>query len=473
MDLNYNYSDIEFIPGSIIHQVTNELKARRFAGVVRLQVNPEMPNQLKKWLAHQLNMDKEDIYETDYFVGITDLVNFRVEDFEALHYPPHQPVTHPRLRDMNPDDIDAIFSKIPEGDILLHHPYHNFDTSVLHFIRSAALDPQVLAIKLTIYRTSSDSPIVNALAEAARRGKQVAVMVEVTARFDEAPNIAWGKFLENEGVHVAYGVEKLKTHVKLALVIREEQGKIRHYLHIGTGNYHSGTARIYEDLGMLTCEPEICNEAAAVFNELTGATPYESYRKMLVAPHNMRKIFVEMIRREAEHAKAVRPCGICAKMNQLQDPDIIRELYLASQAGVPITLNVRGLCCLRPGVPGLSENIRVYSVVGRFLEHSRIYSFKNGGKTEYYFGSADWMRRNLSRRVETVAPVTNKEIKRQLNEILDMYEKDNHSVWDCDSEGIYHRRRPAEGEEKRSVQEMFIRHAGSMQIDSLLRVDSS
>lgn len=472
MDLDYDFSDVEFIPGSIIHQVTNELKARRFAGVVRLQVNREMPGQLKKWLAHQLKIDKDDIYETDYFIGITDLKDFRVEGFEALRYPPHQPVTHARLRDINPDDVGAIFRKIREGDILLHHPYHNFDTSVLNFIRSAALDPLVLAIKLTIYRTSSDSPIVNALAEAARRGKQVAVMVEVTARFDEAPNIAWGKFLENEGVHVAYGVEKLKTHVKLALVIREEQGKIRRYLHVGTGNYHSGTARIYEDLGMLTCEPEICHEAAMIFNELTGATPYENYRKMLIAPHNMREIFVEMIRREAEHAKAGRPCGIRAKMNQLQDPDIIRELYLASQAGVPITLNVRGLCCLRPGVPGLSENIRVYGVVWRFLEHSRIYCFANGGKQEYYIGSADWMRRNLSRRVETIAPVTSKEIKRQLHEILDMYEKDNNSAWDCDAEGIYHRRRPAEGEEQRSVQEMFIRHAGTMQITSPLRLAS-
>ncbi len=448
--------DTPLAPGIIIRFVTDELKARRFAGVVRLQVDAEMPEKLQKWLATQLEVESEDIYPADHFIGLRDLAELKVEGREHLCYPPHQPVTHPRLRHLNSNNSRAIFDEIKKGDILLHHPYHSFDTSVLTFLRAAAADPEVLAIKLTIYRTSGDSPIVQALADAARRGKQVAVVVEVTARFDEGPNIAWGQLLEKEGVHVAYGVQKLKTHVKLALVLREEQGKIQRYIHIGTGNYHTGTARLYEDLGVLTCDPALCDDVAVLFNELTGATPYDNYHKMLVAPMNMRERFIELIRREANHAKAGRPCGIRAKMNQLQDPQIIRELYLASQAGVPITLNVRGLCCLRPGVAGLSETIRVYSVVGRFLEHSRIYSFLNGGKPEYYLGSADWMRRNLDSRVETIMPVSDDKVKQELAAILDVYDNDNSSAWDCMPNGNYVLRRPSKGEACRSTQEEFI-----------------
>jgi polyphosphate kinase len=451
--------DTPLAPGSIIRLVTNELKARRFAGVVRLQVDTEMPEKLQKWLAAQLDVQNDDIYPTDHFIGLRDLIELKVEGRENLCYPPHQPVTPPRLRNLDAGDSRAIFNEMKNGDILLHHPYHSFDTSVLTFLRAAAVDPEVLAIKLTIYRTSSDSPLAQALTEAARRGKQVAVLVEVTARFDEAPNIAWGQLLEKEGVHVAYGVQKLKTHVKLALVLREERGKIRRYVHVGTGNYHTGTARLYEDLGVLTCDPALCDDAAALFNELTGATPYDHYQKMIVAPKNMRERFIELIHREAEHAKAGRPCGIRAKMNQLQDQQIIRELYLASQAGVPITLNVRGLCCLRPGVPRLSETIRVYSVVGRFLEHSRIYCFLNGSKPEFYLGSADWMRRNLDNRVETIMPVTDEKVKQELAAILDVYDNDNSSAWDCLPDGSYVRRRPAKGETRRSAQEMFIRLA--------------
>ncbi|MDZ7344009.1 MAG: polyphosphate kinase 1 [candidate division KSB1 bacterium] len=458
-NLNEDDPDTPLTPGSIIRQVADDLKARRFAGVVRLQVDSEMPEKLQKWLATQLEIKSEDIYPVDYFIGLRDLVDLKVEGREQLCYSPYQPVTHPRLRDLNPNNSRAIFNEIKKGDILLHHPYHSFDTSVLRFLQSAAVDPDVLAIKLTVYRTSSDSPMVQALTEATRRGKQVAVLVEVTARFDEAPNIAWGQLLEREGVHVAYGVQKLKTHVKLALVVREEQGKIRRYIHVGTGNYHTGTARLYEDLGVLSCDPELCDDAAALFNELTGATPYDSYRKMIVAPKNMRERFTELIRREIEHAKAGRPCGIRAKMNQLQDQQIIHELYLASQAGVPITLNVRGLSCLRPGVPGLSETIRVYSVVGRFLEHSRIYCFLNGGEPEFYIGSADWMRRNLDNRVETIMPVADQKVKQQLAAILDVYDSDNSSAWDCMPDGSYVRRRPAKGEERRAAQEMFLKLA--------------
>lgn len=459
IDANYSDTNGLLTPGSIIHQVTNDLKARRFAGVVRLQVEPGMPDSLREWLTAQLQVAEQDIYPTDYFIGISDLMDFKVPDRPGLHYPRHQPVTHPRLHMIDPGKTTDIFAEIRRGDILLHHPYHAFDTSVLHFLTAAALDPDVLAIKLTIYRTSKDSPIIRVLNEASRRGKQVAVLVEVTARFDEAPNIAWGQLLEKEGAHVAYGVEQLKTHVKLAMVVREEHGQLRRYIHVGTGNYHSGTARIYEDLGVLTCNPELCDDAAAVFNELTSATTYKNYNKMLVAPKNMRARFIALIRREAEHAKAGRPSGIRAKMNQLQDYQIIRELYAASKAGVPITLHVRGLCCLRPGVPGLSENIRVFSVIGRFLEHSRIFSFANGGEPEYFLGSADWMKRNLDKRVETIIPILDGEIKRQLDEILTVYDRDNSSAWDCGADGVYRRRQPAEGEERRAAQEVFIRLA--------------
>jgi polyphosphate kinase len=441
-------------PGSIIQQVSHELKARRFAGPVQLQVDKTMPKKFTKWLVKQLGMSADDVYATSSLLGLRDLQSLETPVRDDLRLTKHEPVTHPRLAHLT-GGPEAIFREIEGGDILLHHPYHSFDTSVLRFLESAAEDPAVLAIKLTIYRTSSDSPIISALAEASRRGKQVAVLVEITARFDEAPNIAWGRFLEKEGVHVSYGVERLKTHVKLALVVREEAGGIRRYAHVGTGNYHTGTARIYEDLGMLTGDTEICEDVATVFNSLTGAIPYPDRGKVIVAPNTMRRRFVEMIRREAEHAQAGRPSGIYAKMNQLQDAGIIRELYGASQAGVPIALNVRGLCCLRPGVPGLSESIRVFGVVGRFLEHSRVFRFENGGQPEHYIGSADWMKRNLNNRVETVTPIEDALLKAELDEILALYDSDNCSVWDCGPDGVYVCRAPAGGEPRREVQALL------------------
>jgi len=412
-------------------------------------------------LATQLGVTDGDIYVTKSILGAHDLMRLEAPGRPDLSFPRHEPVTHPRLRHVDDRDPAAIFEEIARGDILLHHPYVSFDSSVLRMIEAAAEDPDVLAIKLTIYRTSSNSPIPRALAEAARRGKQAAVLVEITARFDEAPNIAWGQYLEKEGVHVSYGVERLKTHVKLALVVREEEGEIRRYAHVGTGNYHSGTTRVYEDLGVLTADPEICDDVAAVFNSLTGSLPFGELRRFLVAPATMRKRFTELIRRESEHAAAGRPCGIRAKMNQLQDFEIIDELYGASQAGVPIELNVRGLCCLRPGVPGLSENIRVFGVVGRFLEHSRVFRFENGGEPEHFLGSADWMKRNLDRRVETILSVTDEQIQQQIDEILGVYARDNTSAWDCDADGVYRQRTPAEGEERRAAQEAFLTMARS------------
>ncbi|HJX35117.1 MAG TPA: polyphosphate kinase 1, partial [Desulfatiglandales bacterium] len=452
--------EADLAPGSLINMVTNDLTARKFAGVVRLQVSSKMPKKLQRWLARQLNADMEDLEQTDGLLGLVDLTKFQVDGRPELRDPPHEPVSHPRLRSINPDNASEIFEEIRRGDILLHHPYYSFDSSILRFLQCAAVDPQVLAIKITIYRTSSQSPIMQALIQAARNGKQVAVLVEITARFDEEPNVAWGKLLEQEGVHVAYGVERLKTHVKLALVIREEEDGINRYFHVGTGNYHTVTARLYEDLGILSCDPALGADVATIFNELTGAISAPDYDKMLVAPHNMYDRFIKLIRREIQHCKEGRPSGIRAKMNQLQDERIIAELYLASQAGVPVSLNVRGLCCLRAGVPGLSENIRVFSTLGRFLEHGRIYRFENGGEPEFFIGSADWMRRNLERRMESIMPVTNPKIKQELEEILLVLENDNCSAWDMQPDGNYVLRQPKEGEEYRCAQKLFIELAG-------------
>jgi polyphosphate kinase len=453
------YADLS--PGAIIGMVTAELTARRYAGVVRLEVSADMPESLRGWLATQLGADPADVIAVPGLLSLGDLTGLPVDGRAGQRYPPHEPVTHPRLRNLDRADPSAIFDEIRRGDILVHLPYHSFDTSVLQFIRSAAADPSVLAIKLTIYRTGRSSPIIQALKEAARRGKQVAVLVEITARFDEAPNISWGKELQQAGAHVAYGVERVKTHVKLALVVREEPDGIRRYVHVGTGNYHEGTARLYEDLGLLSADPELAAHAAAVFNELTAGIPAPALGKLLVAPHDLRERLTALIRREAEHARAGRPCGIRAKMNQLQDPQMIRELYQASLAGVPIVLNVRGLCCLRAGVPGLSPTIQVFSILGRFLEHSRIYRFENGGAPEFFIGSADLMTRNLSRRMEAVAPVCDSAVKAELDSILRTYEEDNCSAWDMQPDGEYLRRHPAAGEARRSAQQEFIELSAS------------
>lgn len=449
--------EIELAPGSLIGMVSAELSARKYAGVVRLEVSADMPESLRHWIAEDVAADPADVVTISGPLALTDLVNFQPDGYPELRDPPHKPITHPRLRHLDPADTGGIFRQIRAGDILLHHPYHNYDTSILRFLESAARDQHVLAIKLTIYRTNRQSPIIQTLIDAARRGKQVVVMVEITARFDEAPNIAWGEQLEKAGAHVVYGMERLKTHVKLGLVVREEEDGIRRYVHVSTGNYHTGTARLYEDLGILSCDPELGAGATALFNELTGAIAAPDYGPLLVAPHNLRESFTDLIRREAEHARAGRPSGIRAKMNQLQDPQIIRELYLASQAGVPMMLNVRGLCCLRAGVPGLSPTIHVYSTLGRFLEHGRIYRFENGGQPVYLVGSADWMRRNLSDRMESIMPVSDPAICSELEHILGIYERDNCTAWDMQPDNSYQRRRHAETEECLAAQERFIR----------------
>ena len=442
-------------PGSIIGMVTAELNFRKFAGIVRLEVSEDTPDELRAWLVEQLDIDLSQVMVIGGMLAYCDLLELKIEGRQDLRYAPHIPKTHRSLINIPPDDCNAFFAKIKTKDILIHLPYHDFDTSILQLLQHAATDPKVLAIKLTIYRTSAQSPIIKALMEAARRGKQVAVLVEITARFDEAPNIAWGKMLEQAGAHVVYGVEGLKTHVKLAMIVREESEGIKRYVHIGTGNYHTGTARLYCDLGIISCNEKLGWDASRLFNELTGAIATQDYDMLLVAPHNMRERFIALIRQEVTNHKAGKPSGIKTKMNQLQDREIIRELYLASQAGVAISLNVRGLCSLRAGAPGLSETIRVYSIVGRFLEHSRIYRFENGGEPIFLIGSADWMKRNLESRIETIMPVEDSEIKRELDEILAVYEKDNIFSWDMQPDGSYIRRRPAAHEEPLAAQEYF------------------
>ncbi|HSL40997.1 MAG TPA: polyphosphate kinase 1 [Desulforhopalus sp.] len=443
-------------PGSIIDMVTAELNYRKFAGIVRLEVSADTPSELRQWLVEQMAIGRAQVVAVPGVLGHHNLLELKIDGRTDLQDFPHLPKTHPRLKHLAPQDCEGFFAEIKAKDLLVHLPYDDFDTSILRLLQHAATDAKVLAIKLTIYRTSTQSPIIKALIEAAKRGKQVAVLVEITARFDEAPNIAWGRVLEQAGAHVVYGVERLKTHVKLAMVVREESDGIHRYVHLGTGNYHTGTARLYGDLGVISCHRQLGADAGRLFNELTGALRAQVYDVLLVAPHNMRNRFVELIRQEAINVQEGKPAGIKVKINQLQDRIIIRELYLASQAGVPISLNVRGMCSLRAGVPGLSETIRVYSIVGRFLEHSRIYRFENGGEPLFLIGSADWMKRNLESRMESIMPVLCPEIKAELDEILTVYERDNTFSWDMLPDGSYARRKPSTGEDPLSAQQFFM-----------------
>jgi polyphosphate kinase len=442
-------------PGSIVSMVTAELNYRKFAGVVLLELSDSIPDDLLSWLVEQLGIDSSQVMKIRGMIGYGDLLDLKIEGRSELRDAPHIPAHHPRFKKIHPQDCESFFAEIRKKDILIHLPYQDFDSSVLRLLQHAAIDPKVLAIKLTIYRTSTQSQIIKALMEASERGKQVAVLVEITARFDEAPNIAWGKKLEQGGAHVVYGMERLKTHVKMAMIVREESGGIKRYVHVGTGNYHTGTARLYGDLGIISCNKQLGEDVSRLFNELTGAIPAQEYNLLFVSPHNMRERFTSLIRQEADNCKAGKPSGIRAKLNQLQDRDIIRELYLASQAGVPMSLNIRGLCSLRAGVPGLSQTVRVYSILGRFLEHSRIYRFENGGEPIFLIGSADWMKRNLDRRMETIVPVLSPEIKAELEEILTIYERDNTFSWDMQPDGTYIRRTPAEGEEPVTAQSYF------------------
>jgi len=432
-------------------RVESVLRERRFARVVRLEVEAGTPERVVDLLEEQLELADEEVFRLDGLLDYRGLMALTELDRPDLKLDPWTPREHPRL----PSERD-VFEAVRADDVLVHHPYHSFSKTVQRFFEAAANDPDVLAIKAAIYRTARDSKVIESLIEAARNGKQVAVMVELSARFDEANNLRWADRLEEEGIHVAYGTIGYKTHTKTALVVREEDDGVRIYSHVGTGNYHSETAERYEDLGLLTADRAIGNDLVRLFNYFTGHSLHEEYRKLLIAPTTMRESFRDLIRREAEAARAGEAAHITAKMNRLEDPDIIDELYAASRAGVDIDLVVRDICRLRPGVDGLSETVNVRSVVGRFLEHSRVFRFENQGSPEYYIGSADWMTRNLDRRVEAVAPVEDPALRRTLDGVLDTLFADNRKAWTMNADGSYEREHPADGEPVVNAQSEFM-----------------
>lgn len=437
----------------LLEMIEEELAKRRFGEIERLEIANTMPEHVLHMLIDELKIEEHQVYTVNGMLNMGDLFPMALLNVPELRDAPFAPGIAPPLR-----DADDIFDVIRKQDVLLHHPYQAF-SSVIDFLAAAAADPNVLTIKHTLYRTSGDSPILNALIDAADSGKQVACLVELKARFDEANNINWAKQLEKAGVHVVYGLVGLKTHSKVTLVVRREQDGLRRYLHIGTGNYNPRTAGIYTDVGILTCAPNLGMDATDMFNVLTGYARQEQYRAFLVAPVTLRSRLQEMVEREAARHTPESPGRIIAKMNALTDPPLIKALYAASQKGVKIDLIVRGMCCLRPGVPGLSDNIRVMSIVGRFLEHSRIFYFRNtgGDRQEIYIGSADWMTRNLDRRVEVVVPVINDEIRSILrDDVLGLLLRDNQQAWDLDATGHYTRRKPAPGEPTINAQLMLL-----------------
>jgi polyphosphate kinase len=454
--------------------IEEELRKRRYGkSAVRLEIPSSAPESVVESLKKDLELEDIDIYRLDGLLGLKDLFYFLSiprPDLKDAPWPSVIPPILRKVKELADGDEDGrieregedIFTLIRQGDILVHHPYQSFTASVQQFITQAAFDPDVLAIKMTLYRTSGDSPIVNALIAAAENGKQVAVLVELKARFDEENNIKWARKLEQAGVHVVYGLVGLKTHTKTVLVVRQEENKIRRYVHIGTGNYNPKTAKLYTDLGLLSCREELGEDLTDLFNFLTGYSRQKAYRKLLVAPLNMRDRMTEMIRREIDHCRQGGNGRIVAKMNSLVDQPIIETLYEASQAGVQVDLIIRGICCLKPGIPGVSENIRVISIIGRLLEHSRIFYFQNGGQEEIYIGSADWMTRNLSRRVEAATPIEDPEIFKELQEILGILLSDNRQAWELQPDGSYIQRHPGENGLEQSAQVVFMEKAMSL-----------
>ena len=435
----------------LLSAVQDELRRRRFGEVVRLEIAAGMNEKLREQLIEALRLEDREVYDIDGLIDLGDLNDIAdVAGHAELRYPPWSPVTQPRLQGEDDEPVD-MFAAIRRGDVLVHHPYDSFATSVERFVEQAVADPDVLAIKHTVYRTSDDSPLVPSLIRASERGKQAVCMVELKARFDEEANIHWAKSLEEAGVHVVYGIPGLKTHVKAILVARREGERVREYVHIGTGNYHPKTARLYTDFGFFTADPDVGADVAEMFNFLTGYGRPAVYRKVLVSPTTMRVRMIEEIERTVAAHEAGEEARIALKMNSLVDAGCIRALYEASSAGVQVDLNVRGICCLRPGVPGVSENIRVVSVVGRFLEHSRVYTFQRGEETRVLMGSADLMPRNLDSRVELVAPVEDPDLKAEMLDVLERCFADNANAWELDSEGEWTRTVAPEAS-RRSVQ---------------------
>jgi len=444
----------------LIEAIEEVIEQRRFATAVRLEISADAPEAMVDLLKRQLDLDPAEVFYRDGPLDYRDFATLTDLDRPELKRESWSPLPHPRFAEGPAADVTApgadLFDEIARDDVLLHHPYHSFDGTVQRFLDAAANDPDVLAIKAAIYRTASDSQVIQRLIDAADNGKQVAVMVELKARFDEQNNLQWVRKLEENGIHVAYGTVGLKTHTKTALVVREEDDGVTLYSHVATGNYHSETAKGYVDLGLLTADRDVGQDLVTVFNFFTGPSLDEEFRKLLVAPVTMRERFTDLIRREARYARAGRPARIVAKMNALEDPDIVAELYRASMAGVDIDLIVRDICRLRPGIDGVSDTVTVRSVVGRFLEHSRIYYFENGagpddpadagagGDPQYFLGSADWMTRNLDYRVEAVAPVTDPDLREQLRFVLEVMLHDNRTGWEMGSDGEYEQRTPGD-----------------------------
>lgn len=438
----------------LLEMIETELRERHFAPIVRLEVTKGMNPTYRGMLAAELGLNEEqDVFEVDGMMGMKDLFELAVLNIPELRDPPHHAVEHPQLA----HDRRNIFYIIrDQGSLLLQHPYESFSTTVERFLRTAAEDPKVLAIKMTLYRTSADGNVLDSLIKAADNGKQVAVLVELKARFDEAANIRWARRLEHAGVHVTYGVIGLKTHSKLIMVVRKDYSQLRRYYHIGTGNYHSGTARLYADLGLLGCEEATGQDLTELFNYLTGYSPPPSYRKILAAPYTLKQSLLNKIEREIRLHNPETPGLIQMKMNALEDTDIVKALYKATQAGVKVQLIVRDTCRFRPGIPGLSETGSVVSIVGRFLEHSRITYFHNGGEEEYFIGSADLMQRNLMKRVEVLVPVEAPALRQELRLILDVQLGDKHTAWDMRQDGTYVRRVPPEDDKSLNCQETLI-----------------
>jgi len=447
-DADLELRDLE--ADDLMEALQQGLRKRRMGGeVVRLEVANEMPDAVVDLLLEGTGVEPEDLYRINGPLGLDDLMSLMAVPLPKLKDKPHRGRTAKALAraqkslledgSIKAEEFESIFSVLRRGDVLLHHPFDLFSTSVEEFINQAADDASVLAIKMTLYRVSKDSPIIAALIRAAENGKQVMALVELKARFDEDNNIQWARQLERSGVHVVYGVIGLKTHTKIALVVRQEKQGLRGYVHVGTGNYNSRTATLYTDIGLLSARQELVQDVVELFNGLTGFSKQRDYRLLLVAPVSLRRRMEELIRRESEHARAGRPAAIKAKMNSLVDPAIIALLYEASQAGVQIDLVVRGMCSLRPGLKGISETIRVRSVIGRFLEHSRLFWFANDGAAEMFLGSADWMERNLDRRVEAVVPVLDPQVCLRLEWMLQLYLQDNNAAWEMQPDGNYQR----------------------------------
>ncbi|MDX1440700.1 MAG: polyphosphate kinase 1, partial [Rubricoccaceae bacterium] len=450
--------DVSDDAGDLMSAISEELRERKFGSVVRLEIESSTPERVRMLLQQELGIGDEDVVSYSGLLDLAGLFDIADIDLPQFQFEPWEPVVPTRLRHQGESEDQAdFFSVIRNGDLLVHHPYQSFAASTERFIEEAAEDPAVLAIKMTLYRTSKDSPIVRALIRAAENGKQVAALIELKARFDEERNIEWAHQLENAGVHVTYGLVGLKTHSKTALVVREEEDTLRRYCHIGTGNYNPATARLYTDFGLLTCRKDIGNDLVNLFHYVTGYAPEQHYDTLVVAPRDMRDRFVELIRAEVKHQKENGNGRIIAKMNSIDDPTIIRELYIASQAGVKIDLIVRGHSRLRPGLPGFSENIRLRSIIGRFLEHSRIFYFKNGGDRVLYIGSADWQRRNLEDRVEVMVPIEEKDLQKRLLRTLKFCLEDNRLAWDLQPDGRYVLAKAKPGEREKPLHNKLMR----------------